>query len=113
MARYQVLYWRHIPLGVKATDIYSVVRENLPPRFQEMFQQAAAKNKKTDNPYTTSGFRWTEEQEKDGPAAAVAMSVAKELAADWDNDEALAQFKAQQEATSGFQFINLHQLRNP
>ena len=113
MARYQVLYWRHIPLGVKATDIYSVVRENLPPRFQEAFQQAATKSKESDNPYTTSGFRWTEEQEREGSAAAVAVSVARELAEGWDNDEALTLFEGQQDRTSGFQFINLHQLRNP
>ena len=40
MARYQILYWEHIPLGVKATDVNGTVRENLPTRFQEAVERA-------------------------------------------------------------------------
>jgi hypothetical protein len=39
MAQYQILYWRYIPLGVKATDLNGTVRENLPSRFQEARDQ--------------------------------------------------------------------------
>jgi hypothetical protein len=85
MARYQILYWQHIPLGVKATDIESTVRENLPIRFQEAFQEAAAHDKNSEGgKYTTSGFRWSEESERDGSASDVAAAVAQELIESWD-----------------------------
>ena len=42
MARYQILYWEHIPLGVKATDVNGTVRENLPARFQQAVEDAAS-----------------------------------------------------------------------
>jgi len=44
MAQYQILYWRHIPLGVKATDLNGTVRENLPPRFQEAIDRLATQD---------------------------------------------------------------------
>lgn len=113
MARYQILYWKHIPLGVKATDINGTVRENLPSRFQDAFQQhvAALDRSATAGPFTTSGFRWTEEQERDGTAAEVAAVVAKELVDTWDKAKSLASFEAQESEVSD-QFIDLSDLSN-
>jgi hypothetical protein len=93
MARYQILYWGHIPLGVKATDINGTVRVNLPARFQEAFQRAATgKNRSSGATYTTSSFRWSEAQVRDGSAQAVATAVAEELDETWSEKQALASF---------------------
>ena len=91
MARYQVLYWQQIPLGVKATDIESTVRENLPIRFQEAFQEAASHGRDSEGgKYTTSGFRWSEVYEREGSASEVAAAVATELIKSWDEAGRLA-----------------------
>ena len=97
MARFQILYWQHIPLGVKATDIESMVRENLPIRFQEAFQQAAAHDQNSGGgQYTTSGFRWSHEREREGTASDVATEVANELIDEWDNSENLTRFQLEE-----------------
>jgi len=110
MARYQVLFWRHIPLGVKATDINRTVRVNLPTQFQEMFQQAASQNRQAgESPYTTSGFRWTDVQEREGSASQVAAAVAQALAATWDEQKALAAYEKYKGKDSS-PFIDLKKL---
>ena len=83
MAQYQILYWRYIPLGVKATDINGTVRENLPPRFQEAIDRLAMKDGETSTSAYTSMFRWGSPQEREGSAAEVAKAVVAELDAQW------------------------------
>lgn len=111
MARYQILYWRHIPLGVKATDVAGTIRKNLPARFQEMFQEAAAHSKKGDTgPFTTSGFRWADELEREGSAETVAAEVIDELIESWNLEESLTAFK-EQKSSGDTTFIDLKQLQ--
>jgi hypothetical protein len=87
MAKYQVLYWRHIPLGVKAWDMDGTVRENLPPRFQEAVDKASLQaSGQTSGPAFTTMFRWSKEAEKDGSAAEVVKSVVGELEAQWPTE---------------------------
>ncbi len=93
MARYQILYWEHIPLGVKATDVNGTVRENLPARFQEAVENASSRAGHDSAAAYTSMFKWGKEQERDGPAREVANSVANELDETWNEEEALAQFE--------------------
>lgn len=93
MARYQILYWEHIPLGVKATDVNGTVRENLPARFQEAVENAASRAGQTTAAAYTSMFKWGKEQEKEGTAAEVAAAVAKELDETWNEEEALGLFQ--------------------
>ncbi len=109
MARYQILYWKHIPLGVKATDLNGTVRQNLPVHFQEEFQLATAHNK-ASNPYTTSGFRWDDELEREGNATEVAVRVVKELIENWNHETALALYEAQKSKIEE-QFIQLKKLQ--
>ena len=113
MARYQILYWRHIPLGVRAVDINGVARQNLPAPFQEIFQAAAAASRSTtDSPsgiYTTSGFRWSQEQDREGSAAEVVKAVIVEVARTWDEAEALAAYEAQK-SQGVIPFVNLKNL---
>ena len=86
MAQYQVLYWRHIPLGVKATDLNGIVRENLPPRFQEAIDRSAKRDGRSSTSAYTSMFRWSRPQEREGTAEEVAKVVAYELAAMWPDE---------------------------
>lgn len=88
MARFQILYWEHIPLGVKATDLDGVVRENLPPRFQEAVENAASRAGQTSAAAFTSMFKWGKEQEREGTASQVAAAVARELDETWNEEEA-------------------------
>ena len=95
MARYQILYWEHIPLGVKATDVNGTVRENLPARFQQSVEKASSQAGHNSAAAYTSMFKWGKEMERDGSAAEVAAAVAKELDETWDEAEALAQYQQQ------------------
>lgn len=84
MAKYQVLYWRHIPLGVKAWDMDGTVRENLSPRFQEAVDKAAMQaSGQTSGPAYTTMFRWSKEAEREGTAKEVIAQVVTELEAKW------------------------------
>lgn len=93
MARYQILYWEHIPLGVKATDVNGTVRENLPARFQEAVEQASQKAGQTSAAAYTSMFKWGKEKEREGSAKDVAATIAKELDDSWNEEEALGLFE--------------------
>jgi hypothetical protein len=93
MARYQILYWEHIPLGVKATDVNGTVRENLPARFQEAVEKAAAGGGASGAAAYTSMFKWGKEQEREGAATEVAAAIAKELDENWNEEEALGIFE--------------------
>lgn len=86
MAQYQILYWRHIPLGVKATDLSGTVRTNLPERFQRAVDRLATHDGKTSTSAYTSMFRWTPPEEREGSASEVADAVAAEIAANWPDD---------------------------
>lgn len=92
MARYQILYWEHIPLGVKATDVNGTVRENLPARFQEAVERASSKAGQTSAAAYTSMFKWGKEKERDGSAKDVAAAVARELDETWNEEVALGLF---------------------
>jgi hypothetical protein len=93
MARYQILYWEYIPLGVKATDVNGTVRENLPARFQQAVENAATRAGQTSAAAYTSMFKWGKEQEREGTAADVAAAIAKELDETWNETEALNLFE--------------------
>ena len=93
MARYQILYWEHIPLGVKATDVNGTVRENLPARFQEAVERANSSADQSSAAAYTSMFKWGKEQERDGTATEVASAIAKELDETWNEEEALGLFE--------------------
>lgn len=105
MARYQVLYWEYIPIGVKATDATGTVRKNLPPQFQDAFEKAVTQNRGNHSAsYTTSGFRWSNEQVRGGDATEVAASIVKELVETWNEAQALAAFEQKNSNPSPYSF---------
>lgn len=110
MARYQILYWEHIPIGVKATDAHGMVRENLPRRFQEVFERTVSENRgNSPSNYSTSGFRWSEEKVLTGTAADVTALVVKLLNETWDETQALTAFE-RQKSKQPESFLDLNKL---
>ena len=89
MAKYQILYWDHIPLSVRATDENGTVRLPLSGRFEEALKTDTEDYKQVMH---SSSFRWSGIQERAGSAAEVAAVIATELAETWDESEASALF---------------------
>lgn len=75
MATYQILYWRHLPMRVRATDINGQKYAELSSRFTDAINRAAQE-------YGMDGtvmFRWGPVQELEGSAEEVLVQVVKDL----------------------------------
>jgi len=79
MAKYQVMFWKHIPAQVKAWDDDGEVKRILPGRFQAAIDAYAMKEGSTAMDAYLDGWRWGEAQERPGSAAEVATALVKEL----------------------------------
>lgn len=75
MATYQILYWSHLPMRVRATDINGQKYAELSPRFIEAMNQAS----KLHGMDGTVMFRWSPPQEKEGTAEEVLAQVIKDI----------------------------------
>ena len=79
MARYQVMFWKHIPAQVKAWDGSGEVKRMLPDRFQAAIDAYAMKDGSTGMDAYLEGWRWSEEQDRAGSATHVADALVTEL----------------------------------
>jgi len=79
MAKFQVMFWKHIPAHVKAWDEGGEVKQLLPDRFQAAIDAYAMKGGSTDMDTYLEGWRWSETQERPGSAEDVAGAVVTEL----------------------------------
>jgi cvfA/B/C family virulence factor len=79
MAKYQVMFWKHIPAQVKAWDSKGEVKRMLPDRFQAAIDAFAMKEGSTEMDAYLEGWRWGDSQERAGGAEEVATAVVKEL----------------------------------
>jgi len=79
MAKYQVMFWKHIPAHVKAWDEQGEVKRLLPDRFQAAIDAYAMKDGSTEMDAYLEGWRWSEMQERPGSAEDVAGVVVSEL----------------------------------
>jgi hypothetical protein len=79
MAKYQVMFWKHIPAHVKAWDERGEVKRLLPDRFQAAIDAYAMKDGSTDMDAYLEGWRWSETQERAGSAEDVAIAIVTEL----------------------------------
>lgn len=86
MAKYQIISWHTIPLGVKATGDDGTARENLEERFQQVVDAVAMRTGLTDDESYSEGFRWSPAIERPGTAKEVAAAVAAELTAEYTNE---------------------------
>lgn len=77
MATYQILYWNHLPMRVRATDINGQKSAELSSRFLEAMNKAA-KLHGMDSGGTVM-FRWSEAQEREGSAEEVLADIIQEL----------------------------------
>jgi cvfA/B/C family virulence factor len=85
VATYTILYWQEIPSQIKAEDEFDDVTLPMDVRFMERIDRlAAARGLQSTDDYLAQ-WRWSEAQQRDGPAAEVAHAVKLELerAADW------------------------------
>ena len=79
MAKYQVMFWKHIPAQVKAWDSQGEVKRMLPDRFQAAIDAFAMKEGSTEMDAYLEGWRWGDAQERSGGAEEVATAVVEEL----------------------------------
>jgi hypothetical protein len=96
MAKYQVMFWRHIPAQVKAWDDEGEVKRVLPDRFQAAIDAYAMMDGSTEMDAYLEGWRWGDAQERPGTAKEVATALVKEL--DADNPRSKLMSPAQEEA---------------
>jgi hypothetical protein len=85
MATYRVLYWQEIPSQIRAEDDEADVNVALPPKFMARIDAlAAARGLEGADDYLAQ-WHWSEDQEREGSAQAVAEAVRLELEqqADW------------------------------
>ncbi|MFQ5577475.1 MAG: virulence factor [Anaerolineae bacterium] len=75
MATYQILYWGHLPMRVRAMDSNGQKYAELSPRFMEAMNRAS----KLHGIDGTVMFRWSPPKEREGTADEVLAQVIKEI----------------------------------
>ncbi len=78
-SKFQILYWQDIPSEVKAWDEFDEIKVSLPPRFAERIDASAQKQGHIQADAYLAHLRWSDEQERAGPAREVAEAVKNEL----------------------------------
>ncbi|HEV3055246.1 MAG TPA: virulence factor [Solirubrobacteraceae bacterium] len=81
MAKYQVMYWKHIPSQVKAWDEESEAKRMLPDYFQAAIDAYAMKDGSTDMDAYLEGWRWGPVEERAGQAQEIIAELVEELTA--------------------------------
>jgi 5-methyltetrahydrofolate--homocysteine methyltransferase len=82
VSKFKVLYWQEIPSQVKAEDdAGNEVNLELSPKFAAHIDQVAAKRGFQDSDAYLAQWKWSDEQERPGPARQVAEAVKSELEA--------------------------------
>jgi SRSO17 transposase len=85
VATYSILYWQEIPCQVKAEDALDDMTLPLDPKFMERIDRMAAQRGLQSTDDYLAQWRWSDPQEREGTAEAVAHALKAELeaAADW------------------------------
>ena len=81
MTSYRVIYWKHIPTMVIASDDDGKARASLPPRFQAAVDAYAMAEGSSDDDSYSAGWHKGPWVEREGSAQEVADAVAAELEA--------------------------------
>jgi len=79
LAKYQVMFWKHIPSQVKAWDGASEVKRMMPDRFQVAIDAFAMKDGSTDMDAYLEGWHWGAVEERDGAPDVVLDAIIAEL----------------------------------
>ena len=83
MAKYQVMFWKHIPSQVKAWDGAGEVKKMLPDRFQVAIDAYAMKDGSAERDAYLEGWAWGPVEERVGSAQGVLDAVASEIDASY------------------------------
>jgi predicted transcriptional regulator len=85
MATYKILYWQEVPSQIKVEDASDDVTVQLPDRFQRRIDELAAERGLAHSDDYLAQWHWSDEQDREGTAQAVADALTAELetAADW------------------------------
>lgn len=86
MAKYQVMFWKHIPSQVKAWDAEGEVKRMLPDRFQVAIDAYAMKDGSSDMDAYLEGWAWGPVEEREGAPDQVLAAVAAELDGSYPRD---------------------------
>jgi Virulence factor len=79
MAKYQVMYWKHIPSQVKAWDGEAEAKRMLPDYFQAAIDAYAMKDGSTDMDAYLEGWKWGPVEERAGNPQEIIALVVEEL----------------------------------
>ena len=80
MAKYQILYWKHIPSMVKVFEGgMRPVSRQLPERFQIEIDEVAMREGLAGTDEYLSHWQWTPKVDREGTAEVVADALAREL----------------------------------
>ena len=79
MAKYQVMFWKHIPSQVKAWEGAAEVKRMMPDRFQVAIDAFAMKDGSTDMDSYLDGWQWGPVEEAPGEPQQVLEAVIAEL----------------------------------
>jgi hypothetical protein len=81
MARYRIVHWREIPSLVEVVDGEQSARRPLSQRFQDLIDALAMREGASEGDAYLEGWGQTPERERSGTADVVALEVAEELEA--------------------------------
>ena len=81
VAKYQVMFWKHIPSQVKAWDGDKEAKAMLPDYFQAAIDAYAMKDGSADMDAYLAGWHWGGVEERDGSPAEVVSALTDELTA--------------------------------
>ena len=80
MARYQVLYWKHIPAQVKVSEEGNrPISRPMPDRFQVEIDRVAMQEGLAGSDAYLEHWKWTPKLDRPGTAGEVADAVIREL----------------------------------
>jgi len=79
LAKYQVMFWKHIPSQVKAWDGAGEAKRMMPDRFQVAIDAFAMKDGSTDMDAYLEGWRRGPVEEREGSPEEVLSAVIAEL----------------------------------
>ena len=86
MTRYQVVYWRDIPVHVKVRDGRTRLSRPLSPRFQETVHRAAYRGKAIHGEAYMNGWKQSAWQDQEEQPKEVMKAVMARLEAAYSND---------------------------
>ncbi len=80
MAKYQILYWKHIPAQVKVSaEGQRTLSRPMPDRFQEEIDKIAMREGLAGTDDYLNQWNWTPKQERPGTPEQVAEALIQEL----------------------------------